>query len=193
MNEFLSDTEQIFASAANTDSTLQRLARAAVPSLSDFCLIFLVEGKELRCAASAHATAAGERLLRRLRRIYKITRNDPVSTVAHVVRTGRPKLRSDIRQEATTQRANVRVFTLHNRLGVRSVLAVPIGAPPAVLGAISFSYADSGRRYTAHDIPRARRLARLASAFLRERARVAASTPKAPPVTRRSIRLRARA
>jgi GAF domain-containing protein len=192
MNQFFSHAERILTSAGSITTTLQRLARAAVPRLADFCLIFLVEDGGVRCVGSAHATDEGDRLLRRLNRVYKITRNDPVSTVAHVLRTGQPKLRSEIRSEAVAPLADLRVFTLHRRLGVRSALVVPIGASPDVLGAISLSQAESGRHYTSQDVPIARRLADLTAGFLRERDRTANARPHAVLLPRRSIRLRAR-
>ena len=146
MSQFLSDAERNIASAQNNTSALQRLARATVPHLADFCLIFRVRGNDVRCVASAHTTPEGQRLLRGLTRVYKITRNDPISTVAHVLRTGRPKLRTAIFNEPAAPVTDLRVFTLHQRLGARSALVVPIGSPPDVLGAISLSYANSGRQ-----------------------------------------------
>lgn len=196
MNQFLSDAERTLSSANNITAALQRLARAVVPRLADFCFVFLVRRNDVRCVATAHTTAEGQRLLRGLTRVYKITRNDPVSTVAQVLRTGRPKLRTEIRSEAAAPLADLRVFTLHQRLGARSALVVPIGSAPEVLGAISLSYAESGRRYTAHDLKIARRLAALTAACLRKRARVARvapPSPNVPIVQRRPLRLRARA
>ncbi|MGH9347867.1 MAG: GAF domain-containing protein [Vicinamibacterales bacterium] len=193
MNQFLSDSQRLLASADSTPAILQRVARAAVPLLADFCFIFLVRNGDVPCVASAHATPEGERLLRRLNRVYRVTRDDPVSTVAQVVRTARPRLRSEIGHEPKTPGVDLRIFTLHQRLGVRSALVVPIGSSPDVLGAISLSYAESGRRFTRQDIPIVNRLASLVAAFLIERRRLTASPPPPPLTPRRPIRLRARA
>jgi len=191
MNQFLSAAQRHLESSAALPVVLQRVAGEAVPALADFCLIFLAKGKEIPCVASAHSTADGERLLRRLNRVYRITRKDPISTVAHVLRSGRPQLRSEIALEPNQPRAGVGVFTLHQRLGARSVLVVPIGTRPYVVGAVSLAYAHSQRQYSSHDVPVARRLGAMIAAFLRERAHPRrASIPL--PVGRRSIRLRAR-
>jgi sigma-B regulation protein RsbU (phosphoserine phosphatase) len=192
MNQFFSDVDRILSPAANVRAALQRLVRVVVPGLADFCFIFLVSDNDVRCVASAHTTLEGQRLLRGLTRVYKITRNDPVSTVAHVLRTGRPKLRTEISSETAAPLADLRVFTLHRRLGARSALVVPIGSAPAVVGAISLSYGESGRHYTAQDVPVARRLAGLTAAFLRDRARVTQAQAQVPLIQRRPLRLRAR-
>lgn len=193
MNRFLSDVERIVASSDNISTSLQRVARALIPDLADFCFVFLVKGRDVPCVASAHTTRDGERALRAMNRVYRVTLNDPVSTVAHVIRSGRPILRSQIKSEPHAPLADLRVFTLHQRLGARSALVVPIGHQPRVLGALSCAYAHSGRHYTTPDLARARRVASLIALLLRRRARTEATTTRLPIVPRRSIRLRARA
>jgi GAF domain-containing protein len=192
MNRLLANAERILSPAQNMGVALQRLAGAVVPRLADFCFIFLLAGNDVRCVATAHTTAQGQRLLRRLTRVYKIRRDDPVSTVAHVLRTGRPKLRTDIQSEAAAPLADLRVFTLHRRLGARSALVVPIGSAPHILGAISLSYAESGRHYTGQDLRIARRLAALTAAFLRKRTGATQAQPTLAAIQRRPLRHRAR-
>jgi GAF domain-containing protein len=138
---------------------LERVARRAVPGLADFCLIFLVEDGNLRCVAAAHVTRAGDRLLRTLARIYRITRDDPVSTVARAVRTGRSLLRIGIAAEqGRSDREIARVFDIHRRLAARSVTVVPIRAGRDILGALTLAYSESGRTYARSDLPLIERL-----------------------------------
>ena len=172
MNQFLSDTKRHLSSSSDVPTALDRVARAAVPSIADFCLIFIADKESIPCVASAHCTNDGRRLLRGLNRRYKITRSDPSSTVAHVLRCGRTELRSDIDTEPDAPAADARVFSLHQRLGARSALVVPIGSRPDVLGAISLCFTHSGRRYSAGHVRPARSVAKLIAAFLRARGRV---------------------
>ncbi len=187
MTDFLSDASRILASPDDPPANLQRLARAAVPGLADFCLIFLRDGPEIRCAATAHATAEGASVLRRLITVYRITPDDPLSTVALVMRLGRPQLRSAIAIETQARASRAGVLTLHRQLGCRSALVVPIGAAPRVLGALSFCYSTSAREYSARDVRPAQRVAALVERYLRGRG---AAPP--PLVSRRQVRLRAR-
>jgi GAF domain-containing protein len=163
MNQFLSDAVRIADLPRDTCQYLERVARVAVPALADVCLVYLLDGEQLRCVASAHATRAGDRLLRALRKVYKVTRNDPESSVAQVVRRRRPSLRAEIRPEHQAPDPRVtglaRVFDIHRQLAVRSALVVPIEGRSAVLGAMAFSYAQSGRRYKPADLPAAERVA----------------------------------
>src|ERR1051325_1316132 len=81
---------------------IERIARRAVPALADFTVVFIVAGRTIVGVASAHATPAGDKLLRHLRRVYRIRRDDLRSTVAQVIRTGRPALRRSIPHDAST-------------------------------------------------------------------------------------------
>jgi GAF domain-containing protein len=163
MNQFLSDAVRIAAASGDTIGYLERVARAAVPAVADFCLVYLLDGEQLRCAASAHATRAGDRLLRAFNKVYRITRHDQESTVAQVVRVQRPNLRAAIPPEHQPPDRRMseiaRVFDIHRQLAVRSALVVPIEGRSGVHGAVAFSYAESGRRYKPADLPVAQRVA----------------------------------
>ena len=163
MNQFLSDVLRTTESSHDTPLDLARVASAVVPDLADFCLVYLVEGDELRCVASAHATRAGDRLLHALNKVYKITRTDPESTVAQVVRLRRPSLRAEIKPEHQAPDSDaselVRVCDIHRQLAARSALVVPIKGPFGVLGAVALSFSQSGRQYKPADLRYAERLA----------------------------------
>jgi GAF domain-containing protein len=125
--------------------------------------VYLLDGEQLRCVASAHVTRAGDRLLRAFNKVYKITRDDRESTVAQVVRLRRPSLRAEIRPEYQIPDRGVarlaRVFDIHRQLAARSALVVPIEGRSGVLGAVAFSYAESGRHYTPADLRAVERVA----------------------------------
>jgi GAF domain-containing protein len=160
MNEFPSEAAGLLEADVNSHSMLDRIARHAVPGLADFCLIFLVDGANLRCVAAAHVTREGERLLRALNRIYRITRDDPVSTVARAVRTGRSQLRTEIAaKQGRFHHELTRVFDLHRRLAARSAVVVPIRANNEILGALTLSYSESRRTYGLEDLPLLERVA----------------------------------
>jgi GAF domain-containing protein len=163
MNQFLSDAVRIADLPRDAALYVERVTRAAVPALADFCLVYLLDGEQLRCVASAHITRAGDRLLRALHKVYKITRDDRESTVAQVVRLRRPSLRSEIRPEHQPPDSRVtqlaRVFDIHRQLAVRSALVVPIEGRSGVRGAMAFSYAQSGRHYKPADLTAAERVA----------------------------------
>jgi GAF domain-containing protein len=144
---------------------VERYAREAVPALADFCLVHLAAGRTIRCIAATHATRSGTRTVRALMATHRIRQDDRVSTVAHVIRTGRAALRTAIQPERTDEGPD-RVTDLHRRLAPTSALVVPIQQHTHVVGAVSLCYSQSGRSYRARDIAAARRLAsRIAAAL----------------------------
>jgi GAF domain-containing protein len=180
---------------------LKRLAQLAVPALADFCFIFLVNGKQVRCGACAHVSDRGGRLLRELNRIYRINADDPRSDVAQVIRSRRPVVRTDIHPETEPLGRSPRVLQIHRRLAVRSALAVPIVAGDTLLGVLALCMSESGRRYTAREVPRFERLAARVGRALSS-ALAAQATPSGTarrrrahpvvPLRRSTSRLRAR-
>src|SRR5918911_4792720 len=108
------------AIARAAHKNIRQIARHAVPALADFVVVFIVAGRSIVGIASAHATPAGDKLLRSLQRVYRIRRDDLQSTVAQVVRTGRPSLRRTIASEAARGAAPGSVADLHRRLACRS-------------------------------------------------------------------------
>jgi GAF domain-containing protein len=138
---------------------IHRLVRRDIPRLADFGGVFIAFPPSIVCVASAHVTREGTRVLRTLMRAYRIARDDRGSTVAHVIRTSTPVLRTGIQPEPRQSERGDLIGELHRRLAPRSALTLPIVANEGVLGALSLCYAQSGRSYLSRDIPMAARLA----------------------------------
>lgn len=185
MNQVPSSTTRILASCEDATTALQRLARAVTPTLADFCMIFLVEGDNIPCVASAHITRGGTRALNGLMRVYKIRRKDLFSTVAQVVRTGRTQLRRDITAEHDEPVANPPALAFHRQLAPRSALVAPIVANGQVLGALSLGHSESGRRFDPAEVPRVQRLAARIGAAIANR-RLARAAARHAALTRRT-------
>ena len=179
------------ARASDADHrTVQRLAREAIPTLADFCLVYQLTGRLLRAIAAVHVTRQGSRDVRALMKAYRIKLDDRVSTVAQVVRSRRPIVRTEIRPDAGKGSAGS-VAHLHLRLATRSALVVPIVHEDVVLGAVSLCYSRSSRSYEARHIAMAERFAmRVASALLPEEGN-APRVPERPSRAERTVRPRA--
>ena len=191
----IAESSRFVASLRSQSGFLDHALHGCVPALGDFGLVYLVDGDRLRCAAFAHATSTGRHLLRTLKHAYKLRRDDRDSTVAQVVRIGRPALRLQIRREQRPAGAagSARVFDLHRRLGAHSALVVPIHGRDGVLGALGLAYSDSRRNYTPDQIPIVEHIAtQMAFALDREQLVNARPGAGAPPRRRRLLaRLRA--
>ena len=159
MDEQVRSTVSIATIDRTAYRSIQEIARRAVPAVADFVIVFMVTGRSIVGVASAHVSPAGNRLLRVLRQIYRIRRDDLRSTVAQVIRTGRPSLRRSIQYDDQPARRGS-VADLHRRLACRSVLVIPMVIGREVAGAVTLCYAGSGRTYAPADLAGARRVAR---------------------------------
>jgi len=159
MDEQVRSTPQIATADRATHRSIRGITRRTVPALADFAMVFMVAGRSIIGIASVHISPAGDRLLRALQRIYRIRRNDLQSTVAQVIRTGRPSLRRSIQYDGQPAPRGS-VADLHRRLACRSALVLPIHIGATVAGAVTLCYAGSGRTYAPGDLADAQRVAR---------------------------------
>jgi len=160
---FLAEAGSALASSLDFTGTLQRVAHLAVPVFADWCIVDIVEGGEIHRVAVAAADADSQEALEELRSRYPPSLDSP-QPAAQALRAGEPVLFYDFTPEslASTTRDEYH-YELMQRLGPRSAIAVPLVAHGHTLGAITFAWAASGRRYTDSDLPLAEEIARRAA------------------------------
>jgi PAS domain S-box-containing protein len=176
---FLADATRQLADSIDWDETLARVARLALPFLGDWCMVVLVDDDGIarptavETIDAARVDVAGEMLAR-----YPVDL-EAEHGVGRVLRTGEPELLPDVRDFAGRAGSTVRARAqLLERLGVRSFMAVPLGARGRILGVLDFGISSSGRRFGQEDLDVARELARrcalaLDNARLHRKARAA--------------------
>ena len=151
---FLAEASTLLASSLNYVDTLSRIAELAVPRLADWCTVDMVaDDGSIRRLATAHADPDKARWAWELGRRYPIE-PDGDAGVPLVLRTGEPHFLPQIPEEllaAAAERRPGLAETLRE-LGLNSAMIVPIAARGRTLGAISFIWAESGRRYSAADL-----------------------------------------
>jgi signal transduction histidine kinase len=129
------------------------VAALAIPTLAEWCVVYLVEEqgerRTIRRAASAHQDAARAALLDRLDRAFPLDLDQPSGALLRVVtdlEAGRPVLFSNF-DEATmaalARRGQHRAVL--RRLGMASVMIVPLVARGQTMGALIFSSAATCR------------------------------------------------
>jgi PAS domain S-box-containing protein len=164
---FLADAGVALAGVVDAESTLQKVARLAVPFFADWCVVDMVQpAGPMRRVAVAHSDAGRTELGYELARRYPV---DP--TLAHgpprVLRTGRSEMLAVISDEFLVQAArDAQHLAILRELGLKSYLWVPLRARGKNAGVISFVTAESSRHYDLTDLAVAEELARRASIAL---------------------------
>jgi PAS domain S-box-containing protein len=161
---FLADASAALAGLVDYESTLQKVARLAVPHFADWCTVdMLDEGGTLRRVAVAHVDPAKVELAQDAHRRFPPDPADPQGA-AKVARTGKSEVVPEITDEMLV--AKVRDgerLRIVRELGLLSYMGVPLVARGQILGVITFIAAESGRRYDAGDLAVAEDLAHRAA------------------------------
>ncbi len=159
----LAEASDALASTLDYESTLQRIAKVAVPGFADWCGVD-VPGPDgfAQLVAIVHRDPAKVALARRMRSLYPVSlqRREGIAAVMR----GRPSfVRSDIGDDELRAYAqDEQHFELLRELGMASVLIVPLVAGGQKLGTLILSRGTSGRAFDAADVALAEELGRRA-------------------------------
>ena len=160
---FLAEAGEVLSSSLDYEQTLQHVARLAVPTLADLCIVDVVEDGGLRRVAAAHADPQKSALLDELRRRYPAADGSP-QPAARVMRSGKPELLPEITPDVVAAHTrDPEHAALIRAIGLRSHLAVPLVARGAIVGVISLGVTESDWRYGPGDVTFAEDLARRAA------------------------------
>ena len=161
---FLAAAGTMLGASLDYETTLQSLARLAVPALADWCVVDLVQDDgSLRRLAVAHVDPAREALLWELARRYPPDPNQMSRPIGKVLGSGKPVL---VAETPAAWLTAVAVDPGHRELlelaGIRSTMSAPLIARGRTLGVISLTSGDSGRIYSEVDLALLEELARRA-------------------------------
>lgn len=160
---FLADATRTLAASLDYRTTLEQVARLAVPAIADWCAVELPnERGELEQVALAHADPALLAAGRRLRERFPVSMDSETGAPA-VIRTGVSEAHTHITDELVRERAaGAEQAKLLIELGLRSALVVPIAVGQRILGAISLVSSRADRPLGADALAVAEELGRRA-------------------------------
>ena len=166
---FLDTASQRLAASMDPVRTLEEVAELAVPRLADWCAVQLATDTTTGAfeqVAVAHADPDKVRWARELQQRYPPDPDSPTGAPA-VIRSGRSELYPEIDQAVLEAAAlDEEQIRLVRELQMHSVMIVPMTVRERTVGAITFVWAESGRRYEARDLELAEELGRRAGLAL---------------------------
>src|SRR5918999_1334436 len=161
---FLAEASKVLGTSFDYHTTLEQLARLAVPRIADYCVVDVVEGEAgFERLGVAHVDRAKELLLRQETRFAAgaVSRDHPV---VRVIMEAKPWLVRDVDPDVLRASAlNETHLRILEDVAPRSLMTVPLVASGKVLGALTLVVSDSGRRYGEEDLALAEELARRAA------------------------------
>ncbi|MDQ3997322.1 MAG: ATP-binding protein [Gemmatimonadota bacterium] len=161
---FLAEASKVLGTSFDYHTTLEQLARLAVPRIADFCVVDVVEGEAgFERLGVAHVDPAKELLLRQETHFATgvVSRDHPV---VRVMMEAKPwlvrEVDPDVARASALNETHLRIL---EDVAPRSLMTVPLVASGKVLGALTLVVSDSGRRYGDDDLALAEELARRAA------------------------------
>ena len=151
VQDFLAEATALLASDLEYEETLSRVAHIAVPYLADVCVFDILQPDGQIRRIAAHPDPDTELLIHDLITRHPIEQNHPAM---HAITTGKTTLFEYIDEPLVEsigmapERAQI-----IGSLGFRSVVVVPLISRGKRIGALSLTYAESGRRYSEADLP----------------------------------------
>jgi signal transduction histidine kinase/ActR/RegA family two-component response regulator len=162
--QFLADASEALASLVDLKSTLEKVAKLAVPFFAEWCLVDLLDVDGiLRRMAIAHGDPSQEESARTIFQRWPFSPGSEEGP-RHVLRTGCSHLVSALTDDMLTRGVQEPALVARIRaLGLRSYIGVPLTVRGKPLGVLTFLAAESGRRYGANDLAAAEDLAHRAA------------------------------
>src|SRR5437870_7662950 len=177
--EFLAEASTVLASSLNYNINLMTVAKPAVNRLADWCAVDIVdENNGFHRVALVHRDPSRMDWAREFQKKFSTNTAAPHG-VAHVMRTGKARIYTDIPDSMLIALAqDAEHFKILQELGLASAMVVPLTARERMLGAITFASENPARRYTESDLRFAEELARRAALGI-DNARLYSETQKA--------------
>jgi PAS domain S-box-containing protein len=174
---FLAQAGALLARSLEPSQTLDSVAELAIPTLGDWCVIFLSDDT-IRRATAVHSDPERATEMERLRELpFTLKTAHPVT---HALERGEAVLIPDLTSDQINAMADDEEhLQIMRRLNPRSLIAVPLRARDRVMGAIAFFYDHSAKRvHTRDNLELAEELARRAGLAL-DNARLYAEAQRA--------------
>jgi signal transduction histidine kinase/ActR/RegA family two-component response regulator len=157
----LAEASAILSSTLDYETTLQNIARLAMPSLGDFGFFDVAEPDGVRRIACAHDDPEKQAILDATRWQPPGPGEASVCALSSGVAARHPEIDDDWLR-GMVQDAAYRDQLRH--LGIGSMITVPLPYGQRVLGGLTLFYGVSGRRHTAADLTHAEEIGRRAGA-----------------------------
>lgn len=140
------------AGTLDYEEVLSAVARLSIPELADWCVVDLVEEREVRRMEVAHRDPTKASLAEALRRFpldHAARRRLPA---ARALRSGRPLLIPDYTEQMLRDETEGEYLELARKLRVCSVLVIPVTLSSSLATVTFMTTHESGRRYGEEDV-----------------------------------------
>jgi PAS domain S-box-containing protein len=184
---FLVEASTLLASSLDYEATLTDVAKLAVPTLADWCIVDIFrEDWSNKQIALVTADPGKRNILEEIQRRYS-SKNGAQELLVQKLRQGQSVFYPQFLDITIIQMAqNEEHLQLLRSLGIRSLMVIPLRSRGQLFGAIAFFTAESGRHYEAVDLALAEDIASRAATAI-DNARLYQETQQAKQAAERAV------
>jgi signal transduction histidine kinase/ActR/RegA family two-component response regulator len=154
---FLASVSRLLAESLDFETTLNNVAKAAVPEIADWCAVRLISDDDsMTRVADVQSDPSREQMLKDMVEKYPPTED---FGPRKVIRERKAEFLPDTAGLANAVATSQQHLDLLERIGFKSYICVPMLGRDKVLGVISMAITDSGRHFTEADFELAEVLA----------------------------------
>ena len=160
VQRLLADASSALASSLDYENTLQQVAELTVRGIADWCIMSVTDGGVAEQVAIAHSDPAKRAIAEDYVRRWPERVSDPIGH-SQALRPGQPLLIPEVTEDVwAAVPLEAEQLEALRKLGMHSVVAVPMATPERVVGMLALVSAESNRRFTQADLELALELGR---------------------------------
>ncbi len=150
--KYLAEASYILNSSLDYSETIGSLAQLLTPAVCDWFAVDLKKGDKIERLLVYHNDPEKVRFAEELQNKYPPKMDEPTG-VPNVLRTGRSELYSELSDEFLRRTIKDKeLYMIFKKLGIRSIMLVPLEVRGKVLGVLTLCTAESRKNYDEDDL-----------------------------------------
>ena len=151
--QFLSEASKILVSSLNYENTLTTISKIAVPQICDYCIVYIINEDGILKKIAGTSPNNEKIEVKGKFNDNSSSNQDEKEIFYEILKTGQPKLIADISAESMGKNfSNYAYIEGINKLGINSIIMVPLKSRDRVFGVMVFAQGESNRRFTENDL-----------------------------------------
>lgn len=146
-SRLLTSISRVFNESLDYKDTIQKVAKALIPTFADGCMIDVIEGNDINEIAVAHILPEKEILLLNLREKYRPYKGSP-QPAGRVWHSEKAELLTELSDDIVRHHVtDEEHYELINSICMKSHIAVPLFFKGKIFGIMCLFITEGGRRY----------------------------------------------
>lgn len=161
--EFLSEADVKLLSLLDYRTILKKISNHIVPQIADWSATYMLENGSLSCVSVAHRNIKNINKVQELHEKYLLDKASPLNVFTTLTTKESQLMETMPKSSFGLLSKNSKYNSILNKLGIESLMIVPLLTRGKVMGIVTFISCESGRHFDKYDLALAENLAKRTS------------------------------